>query len=104
MAGQSVYPLRDELMQLARALMLLRNGSAFPPTPTFVEELAAVGGALAPALAESDEVSRRLVAWTWWILEELLRASEAGSDEARSAALPWLSRGNAAFGPVGLYG
>jgi hypothetical protein len=69
-----------------------------------VDDLATVGDALSVALAESDEVSRQIVAWTWWILEELLRASEAGSDEARSAVLLWLSLGNAAFGPIGLYG
>jgi len=100
----SLYPLRDELMHLAQDLGRLRNGCAFPPTPTFMDDLATVGDALRPALAGSDLVPRRLVAWSWWILEELLRASEGGNEDARSAAWLWLERVNAAFGPIGLYG
>lgn len=91
-------------MQLSRDLLRLTNGASFPPTPSFMSDLGAVADAVSVALDGAAEVPRFFVGWVWWILEELVRAAEDGNKDAASAVRLWLSAGNAAFGPIGVYG
>jgi len=91
-------------MQLSRDLGMLRNGANFPPTSTFMSDLAAVADRVAVALDEAAEVPRFFVGWVWWILEELVRAAEGSDPEAATAVRVWLAAGNTAFGPIGVYG